>query len=299
MNSPTRMQQESETIGGSCSDGTKLRLFPSLLHLSVTKPEAANPLALRVHGHLVILGKSRVTFILMTMRSQVSAKSLPILTNAAGGSGLHHKMVTQLVPVANPQATQPAPVPVPGVRDATRPDPGTVLGMRDAARPVTRSVPVTTRLDLPLLKPTAAPSDPPPLYATAAPPDPPVSVPGVEEVNPRAPVPRARPVPVPCARLVPLVAPQSPPAASAHGFPSILPPACVSCSLYASCVSIVACSTALLFLPSPLPGFVFAPVVLSVPIPVSVSPFVSIPVPVRVSVLVPMSVFVPGPLSLA
>ncbi|XP_026878626.2 proline-rich receptor-like protein kinase PERK8 [Electrophorus electricus] len=160
----------------------KLWLFPhhqSSLCLSVTKPETANPLALRVHGHLEVPGKSRITFILMT-RSQVSTKSLPVLTNAAGASSLQHKMVTPPVPVA--------------ILQAARPDPGPVPGVRDANRSVTRSVPVTT------------PPDRPPLNTTAASPDPPVPVPGVEEATPQAPMPHARPVPVPCARLLPVVA---------------------------------------------------------------------------------------------
>ncbi|KAK1783995.1 hypothetical protein P4O66_022170 [Electrophorus voltai] len=157
----------------------KLWLFPhhqSSLCLSVTKPETANPLALRVHGHLDVPGKSRITFILMT-RSQVSTKSLPVLTNAAGASSLQHKMVTPPVPVA--------------ILQAAHPDPGP--GVRDANRSVTRSVPVAT------------PPDQPPLNTTAASPDPPVPV--VEEATPQAPMPHARPVPMPYARLLPVVAP--------------------------------------------------------------------------------------------
>ncbi|KAK1791068.1 hypothetical protein P4O66_002110 [Electrophorus voltai] len=77
------------------------------------------------------------------LQSQGSAKSLPTLTNAPGGSGLQCKTVTPPVSVAMPQATRYELVPgvrdaarlgpVPGVRDAARPGP--VPGVRDAARP--------------------------------------------------------------------------------------------------------------------------------------------------------------------
>ncbi|KAK1800063.1 hypothetical protein P4O66_006575 [Electrophorus voltai] len=148
MNSPTRTQRESETLGGAFA-GTKLRLF---LH-SPEKPQ-------RVHGYLVVSGKSRILYILTTTRSQVSAKSLPLLTNAAqdvikqsectnrpwlgtrwslkrhcelpiarvslgscrdGSVSVYSSRVTPPVSVAILHAT--CPEPVPGVRDAACPVP--------------------------------------------------------------------------------------------------------------------------------------------------------------------------------
>ncbi|KAK1801978.1 hypothetical protein P4O66_022208, partial [Electrophorus voltai] len=86
--------------------------------------------------------------------------------------------------------SRPDPAPLPGVRDNDRPDPVPVPGIVDAACPVTRSVPVVKHLD--------------PL-------DPSAPVHGMEEASPRSPVPYARPVPMPRARLVQLVVPRSSP----------------------------------------------------------------------------------------
>ncbi|KAK1794957.1 hypothetical protein P4O66_010147, partial [Electrophorus voltai] len=134
---------------------------------------------------------------LMT-RSQVSTKSLPILTNAARGSGLQRKTVTPPVSVAIPQATQYDPVP--GVRrrpsssssQSTPPDP---LPLMAAAVP----------LDPPPMMAAAVPPGVPQLMAAAMPLDPPVPV--MEETTPQAPMPHARPAPMPRARPVPVVAP--------------------------------------------------------------------------------------------
>ncbi|KAK1805339.1 hypothetical protein P4O66_019676 [Electrophorus voltai] len=55
MNSLTRTQRVSETLGGGCSTGMKLT---GCFHInsdchSVTNPETANPLALWVNKHLI------------------------------------------------------------------------------------------------------------------------------------------------------------------------------------------------------------------------------------------------------
>ncbi|KAK1798850.1 hypothetical protein P4O66_007131, partial [Electrophorus voltai] len=108
--------------------------------LSVTKPETANPLVLQVHRHLVVAGKSMILFILTTTRSQVSTKSLPILTNAAGGSGLQHKTSGSRRGRRRPSRSgsgsrrgETPPVPIrfrfPAWGDAARPDPVPVPGV--------------------------------------------------------------------------------------------------------------------------------------------------------------------------
>ncbi|KAK1797660.1 hypothetical protein P4O66_008030, partial [Electrophorus voltai] len=157
---------------------------PSSLRLSTTKPETANPLALRVHRHVVIPGKSSITCILMTTRSQVLgwySSTIPGILDAACP-------VTRSVPVAAPPDPPPraaaAPLDLPLLMAAALP-----LGPPDLQPPMA----------------AALPPDLPPLIVAAAPLDPPVAAPVVGETTPQVPVPRTRPVP--------LVAPQSSPVA--------------------------------------------------------------------------------------
>ncbi|KAK1804670.1 hypothetical protein P4O66_020059, partial [Electrophorus voltai] len=145
------------------------------------------------------------------------------------------------------------------------------------------------------------PPDLPPLNAAATPQDPPVPDPGVEAATPRAPMPHARPVPMRRARLVPVVAPRrspvpqkaAPATSTVSSVSSDLPPGLkASCSLPVPprpVSRLLPAPTTPLFLPSLLLGFVFAPIVFSVPVPFPVSPFVSVPVPMSASVLVPPS----------
>ncbi|KAK1806845.1 hypothetical protein P4O66_005329 [Electrophorus voltai] len=312
MNSLRRTQRESETLVGGCSAGTKLWVFPhnpSLLCLSPTKPETANPLVLWVHGHLAIPGKSRNACILMTTRSQVSAMSLPVLTNAAEGSDLQRKMsnvtrwmlkhkcelyivhmhlencqegsskITHLAPVALPQATQS--ILVPGMRDAGHPDP--VPGVRDTTHP--DPVPVPGKpLFLFLVRRT-----PPSLIlflAWKTTRSVPRSVPEAQHLDlslgpPLSTIaaPPDLPVPVP-------------------GVEEAQKSLCLMPGL--SPWSLLEALLCLKRLPLPFRQSSVSPdLPPDSPASFPVSPFVSVPVPICVSILVPVSVYVPVPLSLA
>ncbi|KAK1796322.1 hypothetical protein P4O66_009393 [Electrophorus voltai] len=152
--SPLQNEQPNKDAAGERDSGRWLfhsdvvPHSPSSSCLSGTIPARANPLALRVHGHLINPVKSRIPFILMTTRSQ---ESTHLDKRCRGRPAAQDKVlclcssrVTPPVPMAMPQATQPDPDP----------------GVRDATCSVTRSVPV------------------------AAPPDPLIPVPGVEEATP-------------------------------------------------------------------------------------------------------------------
>ncbi|KAK1793832.1 hypothetical protein P4O66_001558 [Electrophorus voltai] len=199
-----------------------------------------------------------ITFILMTMKSQVSTRDVArpdpvpvpcVRDTARPDPGPVPRVRDTAHPDPDPvprvrDAARPDPGPVPRVRDAARLEPGPVPGVRDVTHP--EPVPVRSIVDVarPVTRsaPVAAPPDPlPPLMAAAAPLDPPVPVPGVEETTPQVPVPRARPVA--------LVTPRSSPVSSTASAPGFLPvfPWPVSRFPYASCFSIVACSNGPIF----------------------------------------------------
>ncbi|KAK1791638.1 hypothetical protein P4O66_013639 [Electrophorus voltai] len=232
----------------------------------------------------VVLSNATPHVTFKELTPQVIAKNLPVLTTAARWCGLQRKTVTQSAPMAIPQAIQSDPVPVPGVRDAARPGPFTVPSMRDAiqpdpvtvpsvedtAWPVPRSVPLAKHLDMSDLPPLIPKDLPDPLLAATAAP---LYLPDLP-LNTRAAL---LDLPDPLLNAA-AVLPGTLDSSLVSSMSSDLPP-----DLQASCslpvpprpVSPVPCGppvlptpAVLLFLPSPLPSFVFAPVVLTVPVPI-------------------------------